>query len=346
MALGMDGVATSAEEQFETFQDAVSQTFVPLAMSIADVSVFCGQLRSASVGEVQMSEVAVAANGVIVRRTNRLIRRNDPDYLKVGVQLSGSSTVHQDDRQSTLLPGDLAIYDTSRPYQLRFTKAYRLLVVMLPKPLLRLPRSLLADLTARVICGQAGLGAAVSPFLAHVGRRILTGDHPENRHLADAIVDLVAASLAESPPGQTLRSDADRRAQLVRVQAYIERSLGDPSLDVGTIAAANWMSVRYLQRLFEDAGETVTGWIRARRIEQCRRDLVDARYTRLPVSSVAARWGLVNAAHFSRLFKSVHGVAPTEYRALALQAAPRLDERKLGAEASSKEGLPSREWRW
>ncbi|WP_260860629.1 helix-turn-helix domain-containing protein [Mycobacterium tilburgii] len=86
------------------------------------------------------------------------------------------------------------------------------------------------------------------------------------------------------------------------------------------IAAANGMSVRYLQRLFEEDGDTVTGWIRARRIERCRRDLTDARYAHVSVSSVAARWGLTNAAHFSRLFKSVHGVPPTHYRARATAA--------------------------
>ncbi|WP_425173882.1 hypothetical protein [Mycobacterium sp.] len=33
---------------------------------------------------------------------------------------------------------------------------------------------------------------------------------------------------------------------------------------------------------------------------------------------MAARWGLVNAAHFSRQFKAVHGSAPSEYRARML----------------------------
>jgi AraC-like DNA-binding protein len=84
------------------------------------------------------------------------------------------------------------------------------------------------------------------------------------------------------------------------------------------VATANHISVRYVQKLFESEGETVTGWIRARRIEHCRRDLADPQCAQLPISSIAARWGLVNAAHFSRLFKSVHGLSPTEYRAQAL----------------------------
>lgn len=313
----MEGARTSAEEQVDTFRHAVSETFVPLTMSIADPARFSGELRSASVGDVMLSEVAVAANGVEVRRTQRLIRRNDPGCIKVGVQLHGRCTVHQDDRHSTLQPGDLAVYDTSRPYQLRFTEPYRLLVVMVPKALLRFPAARLADLTARTISGRSGLSAAVSPFLTRIGGQILAGEHQANSHLAEAIIELVAASLAECSPPQSIWCDVGRRAQLARVQAYMERSLGDPRLDVGTIAAANGMSVRYLQRLFEEDGDTVTGWIRARRIELCRRDLTDARYAHMSVSSVAARRGLTNAAHFSRLFKSVLGVPPTHYRACA-----------------------------
>jgi AraC-like DNA-binding protein len=34
------------------------------------------------------------------------------------------------------------------------------------------------------------------------------------------------------------------------------------------------------------------------------------------VSAVAARWGLTNAAHFSRAFRAAYGVSPVEYRRL------------------------------
>nr|WP_260860635.1 hypothetical protein [Mycobacterium tilburgii] len=94
-------------------------------MSIADPARFSGKLRSASVGDVMLSEMAVDANGVEVRRTKRLVRRNDPDCIEVGVQFSSRCTVHQDDRHSTLQPGDMAVYDTLRPYRLRFTESYR-----------------------------------------------------------------------------------------------------------------------------------------------------------------------------------------------------------------------------
>jgi AraC-like DNA-binding protein len=34
----------------------------------------------------------------------------------------------------------------------------------------------------------------------------------------------------------------------------------------------------------------------------------------LPVSAIARRWGFFYPAHFSRVFRKVYGVPPTEYR--------------------------------
>jgi AraC-like DNA-binding protein len=72
--------------------------------------------------------------------------------------------------------------------------------------------------------------------------------------------------------------------------------------------------VRYLHRLFEAQDTTVAAWIRRRRLERCRRDLADPAFRGVPVSAVAARWGLPDPAHFSRLFRRTYGLPPAEYR--------------------------------
>ena len=65
---------------------------------------------------------------------------------------------------------------------------------------------------------------------------------------------------------------------------------------------------------FHDEGLTVAGWIRRRRLEQCRRDLTDPALDARPVAAIAARWGFSSAADFSRSFRAAHGVPPAEYR--------------------------------
>ncbi|MCV7030379.1 helix-turn-helix transcriptional regulator [Mycobacterium sherrisii] len=98
------------------------------------------------------------------------------------------------------------------------------------------------------------------------------------------------------------------------MRANIEDRLSDPDLDVPSIGAAHYMSVRTLQKLFHGEQQTVTGWIHTRRLEHCHWDLCDPTFVSHSIGAIATRWGLVDQAHFSRLFKSAYGVSPRDYR--------------------------------
>ncbi|HEU5023418.1 MAG TPA: AraC family transcriptional regulator [Spirillospora sp.] len=90
--------------------------------------------------------------------------------------------------------------------------------------------------------------------------------------------------------------------------------LGDADLTPSTIAAAHHISLRYLHRLFQQDGHTVAGWIRARRLERCHRDLADPGLAARPINAIAARWGFRSSAHFSQAFRSAYGLSPRQFR--------------------------------
>jgi AraC-like DNA-binding protein len=62
----------------------------------------------------------------------------------------------------------------------------------------------------------------------------------------------------------------------------------------------------------------VSTWIRSRRLDRCRRELVDPLAAHRPVGEVAARWGFPDAAHFSRAFRAEFGEPPSVVRARAI----------------------------
>ncbi len=84
-----------------------------------------------------------------------------------------------------------------------------------------------------------------------------------------------------------------------------------------SIAQAHYISTGHLYTIFSSEGETVSAWIRERRLAHVRRDLVDPVPADRPVSAIAAHWGLTDAAHFSRVFKAEYGQSPSAYRASA-----------------------------
>jgi len=108
--------------------------------------------------------------------------------------------------------------------------------------------------------------------------------------------------------------EARRHAMLTTVQGFIRQNLGDAGLSPAAVAAAHHISLRMLHQLFHDEGLTVAGYIRARRLECCRRDLADPALGSRPAAAIAARWGFASAADFSRAFRAAHGLPPAEYR--------------------------------
>jgi AraC-like DNA-binding protein len=234
------------------------------------------------------------------------------------MQISGASVVSQGGQNITLRPGDFILYDTHRPYQISGSGSVHMQTLMFTRDSLRLSSSQLERLTTRRISGREGLGSLVAQYLAGLGRQLDTVGSGY-WHLADATLHLLTAAFAEQLADTGMTDSGNCRAGLLfRVRTYIEHRLDDPDLDVASIATAHHVSVRRLQKLFADQEQTVTGWIRNRRIEHCRRDLANPALAGRTVNSIATNWGLFDPAYFSRLFKSTNGISPREYRVRAL----------------------------
>jgi AraC-like DNA-binding protein len=136
------------------------------------------------------------------------------------------------------------------------------------------------------------------------------------RNLTDGAVSLVTAlvweKLAASAPSMP------QQAMMLRIRSFIEDRLANPELNPDLIADAHGISRRYLFKLFAAEDQTVAGWIRTRRLERCSQDLSNPAFSEQSISMVAARWGLLDCRHFSRVFKSVYGETPRDYRRRAL----------------------------
>jgi AraC-like DNA-binding protein len=292
-----------AAERFEFLHEMVAQTWVPMECHSDYRADYRAVLRSSGLGAIQVVVMDILA--IKVCRTPGLIRRADPDMLKLvmPVRGTGSYVVAQDGRQAHLRPGEFAFYDTRRPYEVDCGvgehDAGQALTFMFPCSLLPLPPSQLKHLTAVGTIDQC------SPA--------------EAARLSTAALEVLASRLAHELDAMGwVTPETHRRALLARIQAFIQQRLGDPELSPGMIAAAHHISLRYLHKLFQEEGTTVAGWIRQRRLEGCRRDLADPALASRPVAAIAARWGYSSASYFGQVFRAAHGMPPQEYRQWAL----------------------------
>lgn len=299
---------------FDEWADRINNTFVPLQARCADgPHQFVGGVGSANLGSVVLADVS--ASHAIVERTPRLIRRADPEFYKFGLQVSGESIVEQDDRQARLRAGDLAIYDTSWPYRIACSDDFRMTVAMFPRSLVRLPEQRMTELTAVRLAGDTGLGSLIAPLMRGLSVELDAARPVIATHLGDAVVDLVTAAFAEQMQCP-LDPDAQgtHRFLMAKVNRFVDDHLEDPDLNSTMVAEAHFVSLRFLQKLFESEGTSVSALIRTRRLERCRRDLADPQLVHLAIAQVGHRWGFTDPAHFSRLFRSTYGHSPREYR--------------------------------
>ena len=135
--------------------------------------------------------------------------------------------------------------------------------------------------------------------------------------MAHTTIDLVTTLFANELDVGLEGTNEPRKRLLNKVKNFIEANLDDESLSPPQIAAAHYISIRQLHQLFQFEGTTVSTWIRTRRLEHCRRMLVDPLHAGRPVSEIGARWGLPGLPHFSRIFKAAYGVSPRTFRAEA-----------------------------
>jgi AraC-like DNA-binding protein len=307
--------ATTTPLDFTEFSAVVSQSFVPLRVHSDRPEPFRGGVRSAASDDVHLS--VVTADAHVIQRTPALVARREQCYFKLGLQLSGTGLLIQDGREAVVRPGDLAIYDTNTPYSLVFEERFSTAVLMVPHRLIELPTDAVRGMTATTLTGEDGLARVVSGFLGGLAGQLDELDGPVGARLARNAVDLVTTMYAQQ---LDLARDADKphRPMLRRVQAYIDDHLPLPDLNPSTIAAAHFISTRHLHAIFHEEGLTVSSWIRTRRLDRCRRELIDPFAAHRPVSEVAGRWGFPDAAHFSRAFRAEFGESPSAVRARAI----------------------------
>jgi AraC-like DNA-binding protein len=328
MAMVVRTADVPTSDRLDLWHDRVCHTLVPLKMTAEATNGYSGELVHHDLGVAQLLDKT--AWPLLVERTPRLIRASDPGLYKIELQLRGASVLSQGEREALLGPGQAAVVDTGRPY--RMAAGYpepavagdaapvsalpRLMTLILPQALLPRPVDEMLAVTATDIARQLPTGELIAATLAQLARSAATGDEATAARLVPVVVDLFAVGLAGlRDRAATLSVESRQRALMARIEAFIETHLPDPGLSPDTIAVAHHISLRSLHHLFAThAATTVAAHIRDRRLERCRRSLIDPLHKHRPVAAIATDWGFTSLAHFTRIFHAAYGLPPAAYR--------------------------------
>ncbi|MFC7401326.1 AraC family transcriptional regulator [Citricoccus sp. GCM10030269] len=292
----------------DEWQRLIASSIVPMrvrALSSVNAEDFSGCLKRTALGPISVS--LVEADGHIAQRTDADIRLHPADFFKISLQLDGETHLVQDGREVTIRCGDAAIYDAMRPYDLRFDRYSRSIVVQIPYTDFPLSATLVSNVTAvghttpqpvRDLL-EIALDDA-EPYPATMGANYHRG--VALGYLLGAEVETLIPAVATVARESRLWADIDR---------YITAHLSNPDLTTDDVARANFLSRRTVQRLFEHAGTTFSAWLKERRLERAHERLLS---TTDPIAVIARECGFSSPQYFSRAFHGRYHITARNLR--------------------------------
>jgi AraC-like DNA-binding protein len=311
----VSGVATFATsdvavaDKLEYWSSITARYFGPIETRATGRSSFMATLGTRAVSFLRTYHIVGSGHRVWRNRSNS---GAVPDAVKLLLQVRGRCRIEQAGRTAELRPGAWCVYDTWRPYGLNNFSDIEQIVIQIPRdqifdrsfpnlpaPCLADPdRSSMAQIAASFIRAYAGPGAAS-----------VDGD----QFLAETTIGFVRHVLHSEVSRRHCKQTATNLLR-TRIRQYILAHLSDPDLSIDQIASAMGCSKRHLHQAFASENITIERYIWRVRIDQCREALADQEQLEKSITTIAFERGFNSSAHFSRLFKSQVGVAPTAFR--------------------------------
>ncbi len=245
---------------------------------------------------------------------------NQPSSIWMVLLLDGEAEFFDGRTHHQVVPGDMAYGPSGVPAALEFKTDCRQLFIKVPQ--LALSQRLIRPLSADVgfLPGQSGISHVLSSLLRALADSLEDITGQQLRPIELSLTEFLITCLVD-PDGSVNNSPATghaissvKAAQLHQICQRIETLLGQADLTPQRVANEQGVSLRYLQKLFANSGNTFSSYVRRRRLERCRADLLSPLYAELTITEICYRWGFNASSHFSRAFRKEFGQSPRDYR--------------------------------
>ena len=310
-----DTAGVRPAEQFAYYREAICQAFMNLTPEPAAAAGFPASVEHIRLGDAAINRVSFPEH--VVRRSAADIAASERSCFYLNLKLAGRCRIQQGNREVSLSPGQVGIFDSDRQFALLHDRGPQLRVASfwVPAEALRerLPASF--DVAAARVSDDLYVGYLIVETARALSDGALRMNEDEGVLLFRALIELVAVSLSRRSRAGAAESESLADATALAVKRAIHRRLREPGLAVADVAEAVGISERYVHKLLARSGSSFTDYVIDHRLDGAARDLADPAMADRAIGAIAFDWGFSDLSHFTRRFKQRFGCRPRDWRA-------------------------------
>lgn len=300
-----------SDRQFDRWCEFVNEAHLRWSIRGDRFDRFPAFIREGRFGDFRLANLTAPGSRVLGTRNHSEIARDSAALYNMLYVVDGSICLTIDDNDVELQPGEIALWDSTRP--MVFVTGDRLHQITLAMTHDRLHRTFpnAPDFVGKKVACATGLNRLFADHLIALDEQFgdLTSD--QARTVLDATLNMAVSVFDDaSDCYRNVRSPGMLRSMC----EYIDRNIEDIDLSIAQVAHQHDISLRHLHRLFHEMGISSSAYIVKRRLERCKADLASSFHDRETITDIAFRWGFNDSGTFSKTFRRQYGVSPREFR--------------------------------
>lgn len=292
--------------EVDYWSDVVVKGVIDASMKPVARDHFDGCLSSRSIGATRFVSFRSQSHQI-----NRTVTQagNGDGHVMVGLQLRGLSFIEQGEAKLRLTPGQIALVDSGKPFNLHFPDLIERRLVLVPRSLLGPSLDVSSrNATPHIIKCDNGAAQVARDALLRLTDMSCDWSDQDCSLMMQALVHLLRISLDDRAISAPVS-----RLTLADIRTEMQARLSDERLNPATIARSFGISVRSLYRLFAQKRLSFSQLLLELRLDHARTRIENDAAQSL--TAIALESGLNDSAHFSRAYRAQFGEAPSQTRA-------------------------------
>lgn len=302
-----------ATHEFDQWCAAVAPVFQIAPLSDQDKAAFA--METAGFFFPGMAISQTTSSGCTFERNRALIAKSGIQSVLVQVYLKGSYLLTTDTERTEVKSGDVVVFDMMRESVIE-AEPYTNIAVTLERQLLE-PMIVGMDRVHGVVLREGEPRNAL--MKSHLQMMYAEAPHigmADQTAVVQGTAALLAACVAPSLEGRGGPSPSEAVTTLHLIRRAIDNRLDDRDLEPEKLAKQFGLSRASIYRLFEPLGG-VRSYIQQRRLMRAYQLLSSPSHFDESIAAIATKVGFSESTTFSRAFRNLYRMAPSDVRAAA-----------------------------